>query len=235
MVNCLIWVQCVANGTSGRVVHLRTAPRTQTGSRSGRTETWPATDIRCSLSSSYPAVSCHFGQSGLLPACSAARTCCTLCYVPGIMAEPDHIALLHNLDAAFESARQHVSELADLASSTSVSQDWSSQVTRCRTSITDAMKSCKHLLFHLEVMEEEEDGCATLACCRAVPFHLLRHLCDLTLNALSCLQEHCASITGMRHTTKRNSLQRGSEGVAERPAQIVPRPTGRCASTASKG
>jgi hypothetical protein len=76
------------------------------------------------------------------------------------MEEDEHLKLLDQLDAAHTAANTHVSQLAELALSESLGQQWSSQVTRCQSQVSDAVKNYKYLLFELEILLEEEDRCA---------------------------------------------------------------------------
>ena len=77
------------------------------------------------------------------------------------MSDTEHVKLAKRLESALAEAQQHVQSLSALSRSDALGQAWSSQVTRCQSLISDAVKTCRNLLYELDVLIEEEDGCAS--------------------------------------------------------------------------
>ena len=71
--------------------------------------------------------------------------------------DEEGLKLLQDLSDVSEDARKHVEQLQALAEAETLGEQWSSQVTRCQTHISDALKRLSYLMFELEIMVEEED------------------------------------------------------------------------------
>lgn len=73
--------------------------------------------------------------------------------------DEDGLKLLQDLSDVSADARERVLQLQALAEAETLGEQWSSQVTRCQTQISDALKRMNYLMFELEIMVEEEDRC----------------------------------------------------------------------------
>ena len=74
----------------------------------------------------------------------------------------EHDQTLARLQDALQAHTNNVQQLEGLSDTDVVSQEWSSQVTRCQTQLNDSLKICKDLMFDIEVLiEEEADKCGT--------------------------------------------------------------------------
>jgi hypothetical protein len=119
------------------------------------------------------------------------------------MWDAEHDSIWNSLDVAFLDAEACVKRLTEVAGSETVGQEWSSQVTRCQTQISDALKKCKGMLFELDVMVEEEDRCDCrdvymlkvkrhslpwAACCSPVLQHVSRSCPPGSLGSERCVR-----------------------------------------------
>lgn len=76
------------------------------------------------------------------------------------MADEEHLQVIKKLDGVSADASNLVQQLAQLAKSDELGQQWSSQVTRCQSQLSDAFKAYNSLAMDLDILIEEEDRCS---------------------------------------------------------------------------